>query len=112
MRNKGKYAGTLRMDRQWFSRLIRNGALGGRGAGEYWYDYKGFYFVHEGTSRGLVIPLDSIIDVTLGRCHGLSFSSGKILKIIWRQGGEKLSSGFVVERAEQLRDALTTRGWA
>ncbi|MGD0659199.1 MAG: hypothetical protein ABSD38_14120 [Syntrophorhabdales bacterium] len=112
MRSSGVYAGTLRPERPWYSRGVTFDGFPDKGPGEYWYDYKGFYFVREGTGTGLVIPAESLIEVTLGLWHGIFFSRTKILKLLWRRGGEKLSSGFVVKDPEQVRLALTTTGWA
>jgi hypothetical protein len=112
MRSSGVYAGTLRPERPWYSRGVTFDGFPDTGPGEYWYDYKGFYFVREGTGTGLVIPAESLIEVTLGLWHGIFFSRTKILKLLWRRGGEKLSSGFVVKDPEQVRLALTTTGWA
>ena len=83
-----------------------------KGPGEYWYDYKGFYFVGKDTNRGLVIPSECIIAVTLGFRHGWTFSRAKLLKIIWRSGRERVSSGFIVSNPLQVMEALTTAGWA
>ena len=112
MRSSGIYVGTLRLGRPWYSRGVKIGGFPDKGPGEYWYDYKGFYFVRDGTGAGLVIPAESLIEVRLGLWHGIVFSRTQILKLLWRNGGEKLSSGFVVKDAEQVRLALTTTGWA
>ncbi len=112
MRNPGFYVGTLRMGKPWYMRTMKNAAFPDKGPGEYWYDYKGFYFVREGSGAGLLIPADSLIDVRLGFRHGLAFSRARILKLLWRNGTEKLSSGFVIKDPELVRQALTTPGWA
>jgi len=112
MRNPGFYAGTLRMEQPWYQRSARHGGFPEKGPGEYWYDYKGFYFVGEKSNRGLVIPAESVVEVKLAFWHAFFFSSKRILKIVWRSGGERLSSGFVIEHAGEVRQALTTRGWA
>jgi hypothetical protein len=112
MRSRGFYVGTLRMEQPWYRRGVTQAGFPGKGAGEYWYDYKGFYFVRDNTGRGLVIPSESIIEVKLGFWHGTTFSRGKVLKVIWRSGRERLSSGFVVRDPEHVKQALTTAGWA
>ena len=91
---------------------MKHAAFPDKGPGEYWYDYKGFYFVGDDTNRGLVIPSECIMSVTLGYRHGLTFSRTKVLKIGWRQGRERMSSGFIVVHPEQVMEALTTTGWA
>jgi len=112
MRSPGFYVGTLRPERPWYNRARMLGSFPDKGRGEYWYDYKGFYFVRERTGAGLVIPAESLIEVGLGFWHGIFFSRTKILKLLWRKGGEKLSSGFLVKDPDQVRLALTTAGWA
>jgi len=112
MKSSGIYVGTLRLERPWYDRRAKHGSFPQNGAGEYWYDYKGFYFVESKTNRGLVIPSESIIRVEIGFRHGITFSWNRILKIIWRNGREKMSSGFLVPRADQIKQALTTTGWA
>ena len=112
MKNRGYYVGTLRLERPWYSRSMKQGPLSKKGTGEYWYDYKGFYFVGNEAGRGLVIPSESMIRIEVGFWHGITFSGTKILKIVWRSGREKLSSGFVVSQPEQVRQALITTGWA
>ena len=112
MKSHGIYVGTLRLDSPWYSRRMKHITFPEKGPGEYWYDYKGFYFVGRDTNRGLVIPSESIIAVTLGYRHGLTFSRTKVLKIIWRNVRERVSSGFVVTHPEQVMEALTAAGWA
>jgi hypothetical protein len=112
MRGRGSYLGTLRLDRPWYNRSKQHPGFPEKGTGEYWYDYKGFYFVRDGTSHGLVIPLESILKVSTGFSHGLLLSRTKILKVVWRTGREKVSSAFVVSHPDQVTQALTATGWA
>ncbi|OPY69615.1 MAG: hypothetical protein A4E57_01101 [Syntrophorhabdaceae bacterium PtaU1.Bin034] len=112
MRTRGFYAGTLKIDRPWYDRSIKQTGFPEKGPGEYWYDYKGFYFVREKTGRGLIIPSESIIEVKIGYWHGTTISRKKILKIVWKSGSKRLSSGFVVEDPEHVMQALTTTAWA
>jgi hypothetical protein len=112
MKRHGIYVGTLKIDRPWYSRRMRHIGFPENGPGEFWYDYKGFYFVGSDTNRGLVIPSDSIISVSLDFHHGWTFSWTKILRIVWRRGQERVSSGFIVPQPGQVMEALTTTGWA
>ncbi len=112
MRRRGIYVGTLRLQQPWYARMMKHQSFPAKGLGEYWYDYKGFYFVGSESSRGLVIPSETIIRVDTGFRHGTTLSRSKILKIVWRSGAEKVSSGFIVSEADQVRQALTTTGWA
>ena len=112
MRSPAFYVGTLRVEKPWYMRAVKKGVFPDKGPGEYWYDYKGFYFIREKSGAGLVIPADSLIHVSLGLRHGAFFSRTRILKLLWKNGGEKLSSGFVIENGEQVKQALTTPGWA
>jgi hypothetical protein len=56
--------------------------------------------------------MKSIIEVKIAFRHGATFSRRKILSIVWKKGGERISSGFIVEGPEQIKQALTTMGWA
>ncbi len=112
MKNQGFYTGTLKMEQPWYHRSMKHAGLPEKGPGEYWYDYQGFYFLQESTRRGLVIPMKSIIEVTIAFRHGMTFSRKKILTIVWKNGGGRVSSGFIVEGPEQIKQALTTMGWA
>jgi hypothetical protein len=112
MRSRGSYLGTQGLDKPWYARSITNPGYPGKGPGEYWYDYKGFYFVRDGTGKGIVIPSDSILKVSVGYWHGLTFSRIKMLKIVWQTGRVRMSSGFIVSFPEQIKQALTATGWA
>ncbi len=112
MRNRGFYAGTLRPNQPWYKRRVASDAFPAEGPGEYWYDYKGFYFTSAAGGPGLMIPLGSVVDVKIGRLHGLTFNKGKMLKIAWKNGSQAYSSGFVVQDPELVRQALITPGWA
>ncbi|MGD0229063.1 MAG: hypothetical protein ABSC19_01735 [Syntrophorhabdales bacterium] len=112
MRSRGFYTGTLRMELPWYNRRVRHTRFPEKGPGEYWLDYKGFYFVQEKANRGLIIPAESIIEVKLSLRHGITFCRRRILTIVWRNGGERMSSGFIVEDPDQVRQALITQGWA
>jgi hypothetical protein len=112
MKSSCLYVGTLRIEKPWYDRRVKYGSFPRKGAGEYWYDYKGFYFVENKTSRGLMIPSESIIQIEVGFRHGITFSWNRLLKIVWRNGHEKVSSGFLVSQADQVKQALTTSGWA
>lgn len=112
MKSHGIYIGTLKLDNPWYKRRMKHASFPDTGPGEYWYDYKGFYFVGKDTNRGIVIPSSSIIAVSLGFRHGWAFSWAKVLKITWRSGRERLSSGFIVSRPDQIMETLTTTGWA
>ena len=112
MTNRGFYTGSLKVEQPWYRRSTRHAGLPEKGPGEYWYDYQGFYFLQETTHLGLVIPMKSIIEVKIAFRHGAIFSRRKILTIVWKNGGERMSSGFIVEGPEQIKQALTTMGWA
>jgi hypothetical protein len=112
MRSQAFYMGTLQMRKPWYARTKGGGAFPDKGPGEYWYDYKGFYFIREKSGAGLLIPADSLIEVKVGHWIGPSFSRTSILKLLWKSGGEKLCSGFAIKNAEQVKQALTTSGWA
>ena len=112
MTKRGFYTGSLKVEQPWYCRSMKHAGRPEKGPGEYWYDYQGFYFLQENTHRGLVIPMKSIIEVKIAFRHGATFSRRKILTIVWKNGGERISSGFIVEGPEQIKQALTTMGWA
>ena len=97
------------MEKPWYVRTMKNAAFPDKGPGEYWYDYKGFYFVREKSGTGLLIPADSLIDVRVGFWHGLTFSRTRILKLLWRNGNERLSSGFATKDADRQASAHDNR---
>jgi hypothetical protein len=90
MKSRGIYVGTLRLEKPWYARKIKQGGFPARGSGE----------------------SESITRVEVGLFHGITFSWTKILKIGWQRGRERLSSGFIVPHADQVKQALTTTGWA
>jgi hypothetical protein len=112
MASKATYLGTVKADDPWYKGCLRAG-FPSIGEGEFWLDRKGFYFAGKGESTGVLISTDDILDVRLGRWHARSLRlKGNILKITWKKSGRKVVSGFVMNEACQVREALTTKGWA
>lgn len=94
---KGHYLGT-EIDEKWWKRYSKNKFLA-RGNGEYWYDGDSFYFHRLLTKKPISIPLRNIEDYKLGTWHAGRWGAGqKILKIIWRNNNQKLSSGFLISK--------------
>ena len=108
MRNSGFYVGTLRMEKPWYMRAVIHGGFPDKGPGEYWYDYKGFYFVREKSGTGLLIPADSLVEVSLGLRHGTTFSRTRILKLLWKKGGEKPMSAYEYYDHDNLKAGSRT----
>ncbi len=112
MKNKAHYLGTVAAGGPWYKGFIKAG-FPPKGEGEYWFDRTGFYYTAGSVNVSLAIHSDSILNVSLGTWHAWSLRpKGNILKISWRQGNRRFISGFVLDNAEQVRDALTTKGWA
>jgi hypothetical protein len=112
MTSKATYVGTVAAGDPWYKPYLRIG-FPPIGEGEFWFDRKGFYFSVKTGGAGVVISVESILEVALGRWHARSLRlKGNILKITWKKNGRKVISGFAMEQAQQVRDALTTKGWA
>ena len=112
MASKATYLGTVVADDPWYKGCLRAG-FPSIGEGEFWLDPKGFYYLGKGGGAGVLISMDGILEVRLGRWHARSLRlKGNILKITWKKSGRTLVSGFVMDGARQVREALTTKGWA
>jgi len=65
-----------------------------RGMGNCRLDSQGLRFVQFISKREIFIPIDKIIDVSLGWWHAGKFKGVKLLKVVYWTGEEKLSVGF------------------
>jgi hypothetical protein len=89
----GYYYGT-EIDEKWWKRY-KQSTFFMRGNGEYWLDDKGVYFRRFTTQEPLMIPFKKIKNVKYGRFHAGRVGLGKTAtKIIWKNNGVLLSSGF------------------
>lgn len=104
-RKKGHYLGT-EVNGKWFRRYRENAFLA-RGIGEYWLAEEGFYFRRYLTERPIVIPYRKIIALKRGKWHAGRWAWGRgILKIVWEEKGQRLSSGFILAGEEEVARRL------
>lgn len=105
-KRRGHYFGT-ELDEKWWRRYSRDGLLA-RGTGEYWFDETALCFRRYLTSEPIVIRFRDVIEVKVGRWHAGQWGGGApVVKIVWRKGNRRLSSGFVFSRdAEETRKLL------
>ena len=102
---KGHYLGT-EIDGKWWKRY-RKDKMFARGNGEYWFDGSILYFRRYLTRQPIRIDFSKVTEIKIGRSHAGRFLWGsRVLKLIWQQDGEILSSGFVVARNQQETEAI------
>ena len=91
----GKYFGT-EIDEKWWKRYTRNKMLA-RGNGTFSFDEKSIYFLRFLTKKPIQIEIRKIIDIKTGKWHAGQWGARKpILKIVWRDDEQMLSSGFSI----------------
>ena len=94
-KRKGSYFGT-EINEQWWRRYVKDGMLA-RGAGEYWFDDRCFFFRRYLTRTPIVIDFDNLIAIKTGRWHAGRWAGGALLiKFIWQKEAVRLSSGFLL----------------
>ncbi len=94
-KKKGHYLGT-EIEGKWWKRYRKSPFLA-RGWGEYWLNGEGFYFLRYFTEKPIFLPFRQIVDVKTGKWHSGRWAGGKVvIKIIWEEQGQRLSSGFVL----------------
>lgn len=108
----GHYLGT-EINEKWWRRYSRNKMLA-RGKGNYWYDDNSFFFLRILTNNPISISFSDIVEFKVGKWHAGKWGNGKpILKIIWFDNTQKLSSGFIIHNelveVNKLIDELKNR---
>ena len=111
-RRRGTYLGT-EVDEKWWKRYTRGGYFA-RGSGEYWFDEEAFYFRRYLTQDPIAIPFAKARAAKAGTWHAGQWFWGKqIVKLLWEDQGQSLSSGFVLsyqkDEALRLLDELRKR---
>lgn len=90
---EGKYYGT-EIDEKWWKRYTKNKLLA-RGNGTFSYDEQAISFLRFLTRTPITIDLRKILDIKTGKWHSGQWGNGKtIIKILWKNDGQLLSSGF------------------
>jgi len=91
----GKYFGTG-TDKKWWKRYRRNNLLA-RGNGTFSYNEQSISFLRLLTTKPIIIELEQIVEIKVGKWHAGQWGAGKpILKIIWKNKNILLSSGFSI----------------
>jgi hypothetical protein len=104
-RKKGHYLGTI-MDHKWWKRYRKSGMFA-RGNGEYWLGDDGFYFHRYLTEQPFVILWKRISRIEIGKWHAGRWSRGlPVIKLIWTDQKNALSSGFVLNRSKRQSYAI------
>ena len=95
----GLYLGT-EIEEKWWRRCTERNLLT-RGNGEYWIDDCAFYFLRYATKEPVKIPFDQITGLRLGKWHSGKWCFGyPILKVLWSNNNQSLSSGFLLSKQE------------
>jgi hypothetical protein len=110
---KGKYFGT-EINQKWWNRYMKNKMLA-RGNGTFSYNDNAISFLRLLTKVPIVIEFDKILDLKIGKWHAGQWGKGRpIIKILWKNNGRLLSSGFSISAEpeefetvlSELRNAL------
>lgn len=89
----GKYFGT-EIDEKWWRRYTKNKMLS-RGNGKFFFDEKAISFLRTLTKEPIQIDTRKIVELKTGKWHAGQWGAGKpILKILWKNNDQILSSGF------------------
>ena len=104
-KRRGYYLGT-ELGGKWWRRYSKGGLLA-RGTGEYWIDSSALFFRRFLSETPIVIFLEDVLDVRLGKWHSGRWAGGApVVKIVWREAEELLSSGFVFSRKSSETETL------
>ncbi len=93
----GYYFGT-EINEKWWKRYKKDNFFA-RGNGEYWFEDNGLYFLKYLTKDPMFVPFESIVEIKTGKWHSGNWGANNtIIKIIWDNNGEILSSGFIFSK--------------
>lgn len=96
---QGHYLGT-EIDGKWWKRY-REDSFFTRGNGTYWLNDEALHFQKFLSSNSLQIPYEKMKTITVGKWHAGKWKLGRpIVKVIWQEEGQLLSSGFFVSGSE------------
>ena len=102
---EGKYFGT-EINEKWWRRYTKNKMLA-RGNGLFSYNEQSLSFLRRLTKVPISIPFAAIQEFKTGRWHAGQWGAGQsIIKVIWKQGGLLLSSGFTVSKDKSTADRV------
>lgn len=104
----GKYFGT-EIHEKWWRRYMKNKMLA-RGNGTFSYDDQHISFLRLLTQKPITIEFSKIIEFKIGKWHAGQWGKGKpILKVLWENENQLLSSGFSIsEKENPIDDILAT----
>lgn len=98
-KKSGYYFGTEIFEKWW--KRYRQWGFFARGLGKYWIGDDGLYFHRYLTREPLIISFSDIKEVKSGKWHGGRWGHGQIVtKLIWFDGENILSSGFILGKNE------------
>lgn len=102
---RGHYLGT-EINEKWWRRYTKDGLLA-RGIGEFWINASSVYFRRYLTDVPIVISFGDVLDVKVGKWHSGRWAGGAlVIKIVWRKGDIRLSSGFLLSRDARETEVL------
>lgn len=80
-----------------------------RGNGTFSYDEQSISFLRVLTRIPIVIELEQILEFKIGKWHAGQWGAGKpILKILWKNDNQLLSSGFSLTTESVAIDGVVT----
>lgn len=101
----GKYFGT-EINQKWWRRYTKNKMLA-RGNGTFSYNEQAISFLRLMTKTPMVIEFKKITDFKLGKWHAGQWGGGRpIIKILWENNGQLLSSGFSISADSNEFDSI------
>jgi hypothetical protein len=96
----GNYFGT-EIEEKWWKRYTKNKMLA-RGNGMLWFNEQSIFFLRLLTKKPIKIDIKQIVDIKTGTWHSGQWGAGKpIIKIVWENNGQILSSGFTVSKGSE-----------
>ena len=103
---EGKYFGT-EIDQKWWRRYLKNKMLA-RGNGTFSFNEHAISFLRLLTKTPIVIEFSKVLDIKLGKWHAGQWGAGRpIIKILWENNGQLLSSGFSISaKSDELESIL------
>lgn len=101
----GKYFGT-EINQKWWKRYTKNKMLA-RGNGKFSYNEHEISFLRLLTKTPIVIEFNNILDFKLGKWHAGQWGAGRpIIKILWENNDQLLSSGFSISAESDEFDSI------
>lgn len=102
----GKYYGT-EINEKWWRRYGKNKMLA-RGNGSFSFNNHAISFLRQLTKTPITIDVDKVKEIKTGKWHGGQWGAGQlIIKILWYENNQLLSSGFsLTENTHEIDNIL------